>query len=242
MEPRHIAFGGAAFMFALALSMPMMAACDPALNGASDASSSSAQGSDKQQNGKSTDKSNTDTKDAKRLPCRNGYPSNSTIDSCGLHFQEQTVVKAQLANPAKIYAEFDSTDAWLNTEPACAAERCVKPVPAGTEVQVICFEGDRFGIVAPPEHIIYEGAVSRYTTSMVNGKTLPGFDGDGTGVPVGFVDHSDIANLDEVSGEVHKKLNDRFKTMSCEDQRLVVTDYMHRNGWFHQPSGPVANG
>jgi hypothetical protein len=242
MEPRHIAFGGAAFMFALALSVPMMTACDPALNGASGtSSSSSAQGSE-QQKDKPSGKSNSDTTDAKRLPCHNGYPSNSTIDSCGLHFQEQTVVKAQLANPAKIYAEIDSVDSLLNTEPACAAERCAKPAPAGTEVQVICSEGDRFGIVAPPEHIIYEGAVSRYTTSMVGGKKLPGFEGEGTGVPVGYVDHSDIANLDEVNGELNGKLDDRFKSTSCDDQRIVITDREHREGWFHQPSVPVANG
>jgi hypothetical protein len=220
-------------------SLALTTAC----NGDDGKSNTGSQSSATQQDndGQSSEKSNSDSTDGKHLQCRNGYPSNSTIDSCGLHFQEQTVVTATFGKPAKIYSEIDSTDSWLNTEPACAAEHCVKPVPANTPVKVICSEGDRFGIVAPPEHIIYEGAVSRYTTSMVGGKHLPGFEGEGTGVPVGFIDSSDIANLNEVREELNGKLSDRFKSTSCNDSRIIVTDRMHREGWFFKPTSPIPN-
>lgn len=226
MEPKHMAMAGIGGMLVCVLSMSL-AACDPALNGTSSSDQSSAgQGSESAQKG-----SNTDTTDAQRLPCRNAYSSNTTVDECGLRLQEQTVVEATLSNPTKIYSEFDSVTSLLNSTPNCAAERCAQPVPASTKVQVICFEGDRFGIVAPQEHIIDQAHVTRYTTSTVAGKHLPGFEGKGTGVPIGFIDHSDIANLDEVSGELDRKMNDRFGGMSCNDQRIVVTDNMHRHGW-----------
>lgn len=208
-----------------------MTACEGGSDADSDSKrSAQSNGSDASPSTKSTHRPSAGA-DAQRLPCRNQYVSNSELDECGLRFQSQTVVEATLKNPAKFYSELDSTDSLLNATPNCAAERCARPAPANTKVQLVCIEGDRFGIVAPQEHIIDQAHVTRYTTSMVGGKHVPGFEGKGTGVPIGFIDSSNIANLDKVSDELNGKLNDRFKSTSCTDSRIIVTDRMHRLGW-----------
>lgn len=221
----------------VASSLALTTAC----NGDDSRPNTGSQSSSQQSTGgQSSEKgSNTDTTDAQRLPCRNQYINNSELDECGLRLQQQTVVEATLENPTKIYSEPDSVDSLLNATPNCAAARCARPVPADTKVQVVCFEDNRYGIVAPREYIIDEAHVTHYTTSMVGGKHLTGFEGEGTGVPIGFIDSSDIANLDKVKGVLDNKLDDRFGSRLCNDSRIVVTDRMHRLGWNEYYSAKI---